>query len=199
MMSDNSNKIVSKSPDRHTFQKEGYVKRQAEKGEPINEDYLDYFEKIIEEDKKKFQDPKSRIRNMEYDLVTTDWILEKVRASKSYAQNLYASMCNNGFIKLEVIPVLLEEEWNCSWRYAGGIIADMRQEGDYIDWYCSGIRDRSLDDDTADLEELTEEQKQILEITNKYVPEGCITDEIRTDLQRLGWAVAPDGDWKNFN
>ena len=31
-----------------------------------------------------------------------------------------------------------------------------------------------------------------------YVAEGCITDEIRNDLQRLGWAVAPDGDWKKF-
>jgi len=30
------------------------------------------------------------------------------------------------------------------------------------------------------------------------VPEGCITDEIRIDLQRLGWAVAPDGDWTKF-
>ena len=34
--------------------------------------------------------------------------------------------------------------------------------------------------------------------SNNYVGEGCITDEIRTDLQRLGWAVAPGGDWENF-
>jgi len=178
---------VSKSPDRHTFQKEGYVKRQEEKGEPINEDYLDYFEKIIEESNHKFDDPQSRIRNMEYDLLTTDWILEKVRANEAYAQNLYAAMCNNGFIRLEVIPVLLEEEWSCSWRYAGGIIADMRQEGDYIDWYCSGIRDISHD----------EEENKVWG-NRQYVSEGMITDEIRTDLQSLGWVVAPDGDWTKF-
>jgi hypothetical protein len=172
---------ISKSSERHTFQKEGYVKRQAEKGEPVNEDYLDYFQKVIEDHNSKFDDPESHKNNMEYDLLTTDWILEKVRASESYAQNLYAAMCNNGFIKLEVIPVLKGEEWGCSWRYAGGIIADMRQEGDYINWYCSGIGEGLGNGGLPG-----------------YVPEGRITDEIRNDLQRLGWAVAPGGDWEKF-
>ncbi len=179
-------KTVSKSPERHSFQKEGYVKRQAEKGEPVNEEYLDYFQKIIEDHDSKFDDPETHKNNMEYDLLTTDWILEKVRVSESYAQNLYAAMCNNGFIKLEVIPVLKGEEWSCSWRCAGGIIADMRQKGDYIDWYCSGIRNDGYQDD---LDTVSPEQ---------YVSEGLITDEIRNDLQRLGWAVAPGGDWENF-
>jgi hypothetical protein len=189
---------ISKSPDRHTFQKEGYVKRQADAGEPVNEDYLNLFEEIINEHKHKFNNPQHRINNMEYDLLTTDWILEKVRVDDAYAQNLYAAMCNNGFIKLEVIPVLKGEEWGASWRSAGGIIADMQQKGDYIDWYCSGIQDVGLYDHYKENEELTEEQLAHLEITKRYVPEGCITDEIRNDLQRLGWAVAPDGDWKKF-
>jgi len=188
---------ISKSPERHTFQKEGYVRRQAEKGEPVNEDYLDYFQQIIESDKHKFDNPQSRINNLEYDLLTTDWILEKVRADDAYAQNLYAAMCNNGFIRLEVIPVLKQEEWSCSWRYAGGIVADMRQEGDYIDWYCSGIRDTGFEDE--DKKEYTEEQLARLKVTDRYVGEGRITDEIRSDLQRLGWAVAPGGDWENFD
>ena len=177
---------ISKSPGRHSFQKEGYVKRQLEKGEELNQDYLDMFANIAKEHDHKFDDPKSRINNMEYDLLTTDWILEKVRADDAYAQNLYAAMCNNGFIKLEVIPVLKGEEWSCSWRYSGGIIADMQQKGDYIDWYCSGIRNDYQDEDSN------------VSYPNRYVPEGCITDEIRTDLQRLGWAVAPDGDWEKF-
>ena len=191
-------KKPSKSPERHTFQKEGYVKRQTEKGEPVNEDYLDLFDKIIEQDKHKFDDPQSRINNMEYDLLTTGWILEKVRIDEAYAQNLYAAMCNNGFIRLEVIPVLKGEEWSCSWRYAGGIIADMRQEGDYIDWYCSGIRDIGVYAPAKENEEFTEEQLARKAIVDRYVPEGCITDEIRNDLQSLGWAVAPDGDWEKF-
>ena len=171
---------ISKSPDRHTFQKEGYVKRQVEKNEPVSEAYLDYFQKIIEDHNTKFDDPRSRKNNMEYDLLSTDWILEKVRASETYAQNLYAAMCNNGFIKLAVIPILKNQQWSCSWRYAGGIVADMRRQGDYIDWYCSGIRNHDGTDQ------------------DNYVGEGRITDEIRTDLQRLGWAVAPGGDWEHF-
>jgi len=178
---------ISKSPDRHSFQKEGYVKRQLEKGEPINENYLDFFEKIINEHDRKFEDPQSRINNMEYDLLTNDWILEKVRTNDAYAQNLYAAMCNNGFTKLDIIPILKEEQWSCSWRSAGGIIADMQQKGDYIDWYCSGIRNISLDEENKNWD------------THNYVGEGFITDEIRNDLQRLGWAVAPGGDWEEVN
>ena len=190
---------ISKSPERHTFQKEGYVRRQEEKGEPINEDYLDMFAKIVEDHDKKFDDPQSRINNMEYDLLTTDWILEKVRADDAYAQNLYAAICNNGFIKLDVIPILKQEEWGASWRYAGGIVADMQQKGDYIDWYCSGIRDVGVYAPAKENQELTEEQLARMEVVNRYVPEGRITDEIRNDLQRLGWAVAPDGDWTKFD
>jgi hypothetical protein len=181
---------ISKSPNRHSFQKEGYVKRQEEAGEPLNEDYLDLFEKIINDHEHKFDDPQRRVNNMEYDLLTTDWILEKVRTNDAYAQNLYAAICNNDFIKLEVVPILRQDPdkdyWHASWRSAGGIVADMQQKGDYIDWYCSGIGN----DETG--YGLNHRR------ANGYVPEGCITDEIRNDLQQLGWAVAPGGDWEKF-
>jgi len=193
---------ISKSPERHSFQKEGYVKRQAEKGEPANDDYLDFFEKIINDHKNKFSDPQSRENNMEYDLLTTDWILEKVRTRDDYAQNLYAAMCNNDFIRFEVVPILRQDPekdfWSCSWRSAGGIIADMQEKGDYIDWYCSGIRDIGVYAPENETVELTDEQKARMAVVEKYVPEGRITDEIRNDLQRLGWAVTPGGDWENF-
>lgn len=182
---------ISKSPERHSFQKEGYVKRQEEKGEPLNEDYMDLFDTILDEHNHKFEDSQSRVNNMEYDLLTTDWILEKVRTNESYAQNLYSAMCNNSFIKMDVIPILKNEEWGCSWRYSGGIIADMRQEGDYINWYCSGMGGLNREYDGEE----TDEQWQS---RTGYVPEGCITDEIRNDLQRLGWAVADGGDWEKF-
>ena len=159
-----------------------------EKGEPVSEAYLDMFENIINAHEHKFDDPASHVNNMEYDLLTTDWILEKVRTTDSYAQNLYAAICNNDFIKMEVIPILRQnpdkDYWSASWRYAGGIIADMRQEGDYIDWYCSGIGDGLGNGDATGVK--------------GYVPEGCITDEIRSDLQRLGWAIVPGGDWEKF-
>jgi hypothetical protein len=168
----------SKSPDRHTFQKEGYINRMEEKGEEPNQDYLDMFQKILEDADKKWQTPESMIDNMEYDLVTTDWILEKVRASDAYAQNLYAAICNNDFQKLAVIPILTDKTWSASWRSAGGIIADMRQEGDYIDWYCSGIRNEPLYDPEVNVS-----------FPNGYVPESVVTAEIQEDLKRLGWIV----------
>ena len=164
-------KVVSSSPERYSFQKEGYIKRQTEEGNPPNENYLDYFEKVIDNHQHNFDDPETHKNNLEYDLLTTDWILEKTRTSESYAQNLYAAMCNRDFQKLDVVPILKDQLWSCSWRYAGGIIADMRQEGDYINWYCSGIRD------TYD---------------NNYVGESVVTDEIREDLRKLGWIVLDD-------
>ena len=173
----------SKSPDRHTFQKEGYVERMKEKGEEPRQDYLDMFQKILEAADKKWQTPESMVDNMEYDLVSTDWILEKVRVSESYAQNLYAAICNNDFQKLAVIPILSNKTWSASWRSAGGIIADMRQEGDYIDWYCSGIRNDNNYDPELNIK-----------FPNGYVPESVVTDEIREDLKRLGWIVVDQND-----
>jgi hypothetical protein len=163
-----------------------------EKGEPVNEDYLDLFDKIINQHEHKFDDPNSRKNSMEYDLLTSDWILEKVRSKKSYAQNLYAAICNNDFQKLDVLPILKNQTWSASWRYAGGIIADMRQEGDYIDWYCSGIG--GFNQEYSD-----EETNSQWQARTGYVPEGKITDEIRNDLQQLGWVIVPGGDWEKFN
>jgi hypothetical protein len=181
---------VSSSPDRHTFQKEGAIKRAEEAGEEPNQAYIDMWDQIKIDDANKINDPAWQQNNMEYDLRSNEWILEKVRDSETYSQNLYASMCNNDFIKLDVVPILRQDPdkdyWSASWRYAGGIVADMRQQGDYIDWYCSGIGNNEsgygLDHRRA----------------NGYVPEGCITDEIRNDLQQLGWAIVPGGDWEKF-
>ena len=182
---------ISKSPERHTFQKTGYIKRQTEAGEPLSEDYLDMFDKIINEHKHKFADPDSHENNMEYDLLTTDWMLEKVRGDDVYAQNLYAAMCNNDFQKNEFMPLLAGKTWSASWRYAGGIIADMQQRGDYIDWYCSGIRDTGFSYTTEEESDLTAEQLLHYKNTQAYVSESVVTDEIRADLKRLGWAVIP--------
>jgi hypothetical protein len=182
---------ISKSPDRHTFQWRGYTKRMEEKGEPVNEDYHDMFDKMINQHEHKFDDPKSRENSMEYDLLTTDWILTKTRTSEPYAQNLYAAMCNNDFQKLDVLPILKNQTWSASWRYAGGIIADMQQKGDYIDWYCSGMGGLNREFDSEETNEQWQKR-------TGYVPEGLVTDEIRTDLQQLGWVVVPGGDWEKF-
>lgn len=184
---------ISKSPQRHSFQKEGYVNRCRDNGEEPSQDYLDMFDKILNEHDQKFDDPASHENNMEYDLLTTEWILAKVRSDRAYAQNLYAAMCNNEFQKNEFMPRLAGKTWGCSWRYAGGIVADMRREGDYIDWYCSGIRDIRYGPSDED-KELSEEQLQQESVFGRYVSESVVTDEIRTDLKQLGWEVVDSAD-----
>ena len=161
---------VSKSPNRHTFQADNYVKRCEEEGTEPSEDYLDLYKSARQQDEENMVDPAWQKDNLEYDLRSTEWILKKVRGNEVYAQNLYAAMCNNDFQKHDVWPVLKGETCSYSWRYAGGIVADMREQGDYIDWYCSGIR--NIDSEP-----------------NGYVPESIVTDEIHADLARLGWIV----------
>jgi len=181
----NNKMNISKSPDRNTFQKEKYLERQAEKGKtPENDqdtrDMMEYYESWDLEADRKEQDPAWQKDNLEWDLRTTDWICEKVRADKIYAQNLYAAMCNNNFIKREMWPILKNQKWSCSWRYAGGIVAHMRQEGDYIDWYCSGIRNDDSDEENKPVE------------GRDYVSESVVTEEIENDLFKLGWLVNKD-------
>ena len=180
--------MTSSSPEKHTFQKEGYIKRCEAEGKLPNPDYIEMFKSWREQDQANIVDPNWQKDNMEYDLRSTEWIIDKVKNDEVYAQHLYASMCNNDFTKNDVWPILTDKRWSCSWRHAGGIIADMQGKGDYIDWYCSGIRDaKILDDD--EFRALTKEQQESYIQGKKFVPESCVTDEIREDLLKLGWIV----------
>jgi hypothetical protein len=99
--------------------------------------------------------------NLEQELLLSEYITKKCQASKSYSQNLYAAICNNLFHKEG-------KEWSCSWRYSGGIIADLRDVGEnYLDFYCSGIGSG----------------------IEGYVGESFVSDEIREDLLKLGWTI----------
>jgi hypothetical protein len=102
--------------------------------------------------------------DLEQDLLKVDYIVQKCKNNDVYAQNLYAALCNNRFFKND-------EEWTCSWRVSGGIIAGIRNIGeDYIDWYCSGMASDHV---------------------KGYVPESVVTSEVRNDLLNLGWVVKP--------
>jgi len=182
-------KTPSSSPQRHTFQLDAYRQRREQEGESISDEYVTMMEQIRSQDKLKWEDPERCVNNMEYDLVTTDWILAKTRESEAYAQNLYAALCNNDFQRNDVWPRLADQTWCCSWRSAGGIVADMRQEGDYIDWYCSGIRNHDWQKDSEQVEAMTPQQAEHYRELEQYVSEGTVTDEIRADLFRLGWLV----------
>lgn len=198
--------ILSRSPERFTFQRESYLRRQEESGvdesDPAVISMLDYYDQMLIEQNKKELDPEWKKNNMEYDLRSTEWILNKVRSSDAYAQNLYAALCNNDFQKVSVedtpenVVNLLRDgpvTWSCSWRYAGGIVADMQEKGDYIDWYCSGIRDnREIDDDQ--FQQMNKENQERYLETKKYVGESVVTDEIREDLLKLGWRVVQEDE-----
>ena len=100
--------------------------------------------------------------NLEIDILKNDTIANKAISSDIYAQNLYAALCNNRFF-------YNDKEWTCSWRYAGGIVADLvDKNGDYLDYYCSGMSNK-----------------------NGYVAESIVTDEIRLDLMKIGWIIKP--------
>lgn len=134
-------------------------------------------------------EPKDSI-SLEDDLLASPMMLAKVRGSTVYAQHLYAAMCNQVFMKNQVWQQLKGETWACSWRYAGGIIADMREQGDYLDWYCSGIKGSGLTDE--EYNQLSTQDQELYIETRKYVSESCITDEVRDDLLTLGWCVVPN-------
>lgn len=118
--------------------------------------------------------------SMQTDMMESTWFRDKVKASKSYAQNLYAAMCNNEFQKQDVWEVLTDNTWGCSWRAAGGVVATLRDCGEgYMDYYCSGMGGfGNYDKDPSTYYEET-----------GYVTESEVTDEIREDLARLGWRV----------
>lgn len=154
-----------------------YIRRQPQLGRPVSDEFLTILDVIHDHHRHRWDDPRSRENSMEWDMLQADWLVAKVRGSDVYAQNLYAAMCNREFIQNDVWAQLRgEPRWRCSWRSAGGIISDMRKEGDYMDWYCSGMR-----------HEDGSEQDQ-------YVGEGTVTDEIRADLLRLGWTVLDEDE-----
>lgn len=113
------------------------------------------------------------------DMRNSVMILAKVKNDR-YAQNLYAAMCNMQWQKTEAWPVLKDELWSCTWRASGGFVADLRGEGDYLNWYCSGIHGGDWGDGENAIE--------------GYVPEGTVTDEIKADLAILGWHPVPWND-----
>jgi hypothetical protein len=185
---------LRKSAQRNTFQKNGYLHRMADLGKtPENDEevkrVLETYESFdIIEDQREV-DPEWQKNNLEYDLRSNNWVAEKCK-DDVYSQHLYAVLCNNEFVKNDVWPILQDKRWSCGWRHAGGIVADIREQGDYIDWYCSGITGEEISPEEFDL--LGDDQKMRYKIIKAYVPEGMVTDEIRKDLLKLGWKIVED-------
>lgn len=112
--------------------------------------------------------------SLEQDLYLNDRIRNKAAGNDTYCQNLYAALCNNEFQKLAVEPILTDDRWSCSWRYAGGVASKLfnnLSHDDYMQYYCAGLG---------------------LHESDGYVHEETVTDEIRADLSSLGWVVVID-------
>jgi len=161
---------LATSPDRMTYQRDAFLKRHADKGlTPENDQFTQEIEQLYEhmriEHIMKYESTTPE-NDLEYDLRASGLFKNKVN-SDSYAQHLYATLCNNNFFKGE-----MQKAWHCSWRSAGGIVADLRCEGDYIDWYLSGMRFENID-------------------SVELLKEGSICEEIQRDLLTIGWRVEP--------
>ena len=121
---------INSSPERGTFIENNYLDQCKIDGQAPSEDRLELFRTLRERDRDRMADSEWQKDNLEYDLRSTKWICDKAKSTKTYAQNLYAALCNNDFQKNEVWTRLENKTWGCSWRHAGGIVADMREEGD---------------------------------------------------------------------
>jgi hypothetical protein len=187
---------MNSSPKRGTFHIENQLKlvEQGERSAESAEEMIDFYKSWQDRRLELEATDEWKVDNMEYDLRSTQWICDKAKASEAYAQNLYAAICNNDFTKNDVWPLLQGKTWSASWRSAGGIIANMVEQGDYIDWYCSGIRNTISDEEFNEL--TAKQQEYYLYTKTKFVGESQVTDEIREDLLKLGWIVVEEGNDK---
>jgi hypothetical protein len=119
--------------------------------------------------------------NLGADIANDDTIVALL-ADGDVALQFYASLCNMRWESISRLPdddKMIErlkgvnsEIWSCSWRYAGGIIADIRNEHyntgeSYISFYCS--------------------------FTTAFA-EGTVTELVRKHFERIGWKPCPWDD-----
>lgn len=119
-----------------------------------------------------------KVFNLELDVRKNTDLIAKIRKEEIYAQNLYAALCNNEFAPKDCWAILSNLKWNCSWRYAADMIADIRNDESYMDWYCSGTGFMGTD-------------------FTGFVEESFVTDEIQQDLDKMGWIVLTK-HWLHF-
>jgi hypothetical protein len=181
---------MNRSPERNTFQLKNYLERCEADGKEPSEAYIELYKSADRNDMENEVNAQWKLNNLEYDLRSTRWICDKAKAREEYAQHIYAALCNQAWQRNDVWPLLAGQVYSCSWRYAGGIVADMRETGDYIDWYCSGIRGGASEEDLA---EMTPEERQRYDWYMKnFVSESTVTDEICEDFFKLGWIPVDD-------
>jgi hypothetical protein len=116
--------------------------------EPIRDSYFNikyrYYDDITKEIREQIEkqkqldfwtadDKNDVITSLEMNISDNVEFKRWIREDESRAQHLYHTLCNNDFVHKETGKM-----WSCSWRYAGGLVADVLCRGDYLNWYCSG-------------------------------------------------------------
>ena len=112
-----------------------------------------------------------KIYNLERDIRSTVWLVDKVRKKDIYAQNLYAALCNNMYQPKDVWGILSNITWDISWRSAAVMISEIRETEDYQVWYGSGSGFKGTD-------------------FAGFVEESYVTEEIESDINAIGWLLA---------
>lgn len=86
--------------------------------------------------------------NLQEELENNDFIKNKIKNDKAYCKKLYRAFCNIIWFKGEDLK---ENEWICSWRGAGAIVASLEENRTgYMAWYLSGkegVVDKEVEDD----------------------------------------------------
>lgn len=78
--------------------------------------------------------PTEMIPSLETDLLSSRRMTELAQASDLFAGLLYAALCNT-----EWRHVQTGARWSCSFRDAGDVVASLRGNESYLDWYCWGF------------------------------------------------------------
>lgn len=79
---------------------------------------------------------------LDQDVLNAEWLCQRIRSDVVYAEEFYCTLTNNEWICVRedapaVWAALADHVWSGSWRFVGGMIADLRG-GDYLDWYYNG-------------------------------------------------------------
>ena len=56
---------------------------------------------------------------------------DNIKKDDNFCKELWGALANVKWINKD------GKIFECSFRYAGGLIADIRESGSYMDWYCS--------------------------------------------------------------
>jgi hypothetical protein len=98
---------------------------------------------------------------------------ERMKSNNDLCKDVWAALANVTWYHPES-----KQEYSCSFRYAGGLIADLRGEGDYMDWYCCAPNASITD-----------------EIRRTFKKEGWIADDMSTICQAPGCLKDADCGW----